>query len=161
MRTFVLFALSLAGTAILTDDASAIGRRKRGGSAAASSCCGGAVGYGGYGTSGAAYGGGYGAAASPCCGGSVAYSNGYGGYPASSSSWLPTGATNGMETMIRATDGQIYTLGSDGKYWASSGTTMGGFPSQYTGYFGSYPASYPAPPTTEPAATVRTTRRVA
>jgi hypothetical protein len=49
MRTFFLFALTLAGTAAITDDASALGKRGR----RAEQCC---------------NGGGYAVAATPCCG---------------------------------------------------------------------------------------------
>jgi hypothetical protein len=68
MRTFFLFALTLAATVALTDDASAIGKRRHRGN----DC-----GCGGYVTTGVAY-------ANPgCCGQTgVAYSGGYynGGY---------------------------------------------------------------------------------
>lgn len=60
MRTFVLFALTLAGTAALTDDASAFGKRRHRGNQCCSptpSCCGTTgVGYGGYGNAYGAYG---------------------------------------------------------------------------------------------------------
>lgn len=179
MRIFVLFALSLTGTALITDDASAFGRRNRGGGnccggapAYTSSCCGGGGGYG-YGGSyapsgfyGASYGGGYGMASSSCCGGSQMAYGGYpGGLSSGSSSWLPGGmmgtTVNGQESVIRATDGSVYTLGSDGHYYAagSNMSTLGGFTTQpyygqpyygngYRSFYGSgiYPAGYGAYP---------------
>lgn len=160
MRTFVLFALALTGTAVITDDASAFGRKNRrssgccGGGVAystpQSSCCGG--GYGSYGASGysgygATYGAGYGVASTPCCGGSAVYSGGY--YPsgmAGSGTTMSGQTVNGKQTVIQATDGQVYTLGSDGSYYpAGSGvSTLGGFTTQpYTGgYYGGYNSFY-------------------
>ncbi len=73
MRMLVLFALTLVGTAVITEDASAFGKRGRRG--AASACCGST--YGGAIPSGS-YGSGY--APSPsCCGGS-GMAGGYGSY---------------------------------------------------------------------------------
>src|SRR6266540_6517004 len=124
MRTFVLFALALTGTAILADDASAGPfRRNRGGSGnccgtaavAASPCCGGAAAYAPTGFHGAAYGGGYGVAATPCCGGGMTYAGGYpGGYPGGVIGGAPGATVGGKEAVIQATDGSVYTLGSDG-----------------------------------------------
>ena len=149
MRTFVLFALALAGTAVLTDDASAFGKRKRGGSS--SGCCDGGYGMsgGGYGSSGAGYG-----ASAPCCGGSAAAMPG--GYPGHVG--YGSGAVGRQGATVQATDGQFYTMGTDGSYYAASPGTLGGFTSQpsssyypgtYRGanpYQGVMPAGYPGTP---------------
>ena len=129
MRTFVLFALALAGTAVLTDDASAFGKRKRGGSSSGSS--------------------------SGCCdgGSSAAMPGGYPGHVGYS-----PGAVGRQGATVQATDGQFYTMGTDGSYYAASPGTLGGFTSQpsssyypgtYRGanpYQGVMPAGYPGTP---------------
>ena len=102
MRTFVLFALTFAGIAALADDATAgIFRRNRGGSAAttmpaASSC--------------------------ECSGASAVYPAGTPGtvwnatmMPNTMPSSMPATTMSGKASTIQATDGQVYTLGSDGK----------------------------------------------
>jgi hypothetical protein len=140
MRTFVLFALALSGTAILTDDASAIGKRKRGGSSCGG--CGSPV-----------------AQTSSCCGGGAAV----GGYPGGGMIGSTGMTANGQPTVIRATDGSVYTLGADGSYYpANAGVnTLGGFTSQpnYGGNYRSFygPGVYPAggtPPLTMPGVNI-------
>jgi hypothetical protein len=138
MRTFVLFALTLAGAALVTDNASAGPFGRRGGAVASSSggaCCGGAMSYGTY--------GGY-----P----GVAYSGVTGAYGSVQPGVVgPTGAS-GRATVIQTTDGQFYTLGADGSYYPSSGAAMAGYGQpmyrsypRMTGYPypGVYPAGYP------------------
>jgi hypothetical protein len=170
MRIFVLFALTLTGTAVITDDASAIGRRKRGGSSGCgqpvmqTSCCGGGMGYGygstgmyggssQYGSYGMVSGAGYGVASGSCCGGSMAYPGSTMTYPGGYSSGIAGSTTNsngqntsGKQQVIQATDGKVYTLGSDGSYYpAGTGvSTLGGFTTQpYTGgYNGGYRSFY-------------------
>lgn len=94
MRTFLLFALTLVGTAVLTDDVSAFGKRGRRGQDCCSSgyttgymatgtgCCGQtAMAYGNYGQAGMVYNSGYAAYGSNCCGQTgVAYGSPYGAY---------------------------------------------------------------------------------
>lgn len=152
MRTLTLFALSVTGGAALTADASAIGKRNRGGDAAvyasASPCgCGGSsVGYSSY---------------QPAHHGHASYQPGTTWHAASA----PT--VNGKDAVIRTTDGQVYTLGADGSYYAASSgmasygttgmTTLGGFTTQpygsnmrvyggtssYLPNYGVLPAGYP------------------
>ncbi len=130
MRTLILFALALSATAVLTDDASAIGKRKRG----ASSGC------GGCGTP---------AVAPAPCGGCSSGAPVYKGAPGTGRVGYGMQTVGGQATVVRGTDGQIYTLGADGSYYAGSGiSTMGGFPSQpYSSYSpgGIYPAGGTGP----------------
>jgi hypothetical protein len=169
MRTFVLFALALAGLAVFTDDTSAGPfRRNRGYSYAGS----------GYGSSGT-YGGTY-AGSNPCCDGATVYNGSPSGYvggsgssytgpyfdgrnyyvPGTDGRFYPTTAgatTGGMSTtdrpaVIQTTDGQSYTLGQDGNYYPSSSGRYTGFATQpyagsmYRGYSTYYPSGryYPS-----------------
>jgi hypothetical protein len=152
MRTCVLFTLAVAGLALLTDDASAFGRRNRGGG---SGCCGGGYtaapvysgcntcgygGYGGYGHHHQAYGG------CSSCGGyaSAAYTGGYVsmGSPCSTCGSGYAGATVGGSAMaggtITTTDGHTYYRGADGVYYSTpTGTMAGGWWGQpsHGGYY--------------------------
>lgn len=112
MRTLILFALAICGTAVLTDDAAAGPFRKGRGK---SSGCGGSV------------------ASTSSCGGCA----GAGGSVASAG-YAP-GTLSGQAATIQATDGQFYTLGADGSYYAASPATFGGYSNQPTGnYRGGY-----------------------
>lgn len=166
MRTFVLFALTLAGTATVADSAEAGPFRRnrdrdRGGMYSSNygsdcSCS------GGYGSS---YGPGWqqghaGMYTGPHFDGTRYYVQGADGTLQPS----VAGAANAKASTIQGTDGTIYTLGSDGSYYqAGAGvTTMGGFTTQpyygtqyqyrggnpyRSGYYsypqGVYPAGYP------------------
>ena len=119
MRIMILFALALSATAVLTEDASAFGKRKRG----SSSGCGGC---------------GAPAMAPAPCGGCSSGGPVYMGAPGMGRVGYGMQTVGGQATMVRGTDGQIYTMGADGYYYAGSGiSTMGGFPSQpyYSGYY--------------------------
>ncbi len=168
MRTLVVFALALIGTAVFTSDASAFGKRNRGGAGCFGSVgygCGGYGGHSGYGCSGYTHGGyshgavGHGCSGYSVGGGSPGYSSGhFGAYPGVSfgsssgsgslySSSSPT--TNGKPATVQGTDGQYYTLGADGYYYASSGgasVMTGGYrPQSYYGT-GMYSPGYYATP---------------
>jgi hypothetical protein len=144
MRTFVLFALALGGLAAVTDDASAGPFRRKG---RASSDCG--CGGGGY-ASPAGYSGGYmggsmggrvgsaGAYTGPYFDGASYYVQGSDGRYYSTTTGQMMGGQmmggqmmGGRAAMIRTTDGQSYTLGTDGSYYPTS--AMGWSGQEYSG----------------------------
>lgn len=141
MRIFVLFALALTATAVLTDDVSAIGKRKRGASSGCGGCSTPVV-------------------ATPPCGGCPG-APGYMGAPGTGRVGHTSGIGGGQITTVQATDGQFYTMGANGYYYPTSSiSTMGGFTSQPYGTF-YYPTTpgyvYPAggtPPLTMPGTTI-------
>jgi hypothetical protein len=165
MRTFGLFALTLASLAALVAEADAGPFRR--GRARGNDCCpqpvavnpccptggyGGHVGYGGYGQAH----GGYGVAANPCCDSAANYGGYHGGYASTGMSghWSGGQWMGGQEGSITTTDGRTFIRGADGSYYSSTdasyggsypgayGTTMGGWTTQP--YYGSsyYGSSY-------------------
>lgn len=143
MRTLTLFALSVIGTAVLSGDAMAFGKRRGGNGCGGGGCSGGGyVSYADYGH--ACSGGGY--------GGYSSYSHGCsgGGYSHSGYSY------SGQATTVSGTDGTTYVLGSDGSYYSSGSiSTLGGFATQpysrgatygpYPGTYSTYPGTYTYP----------------
>lgn len=142
MRTLTLFALSLAGTAVLSGDAFAFGKKKGNG------CCGGGgcsgyVSYDYIPSHGCGGGGG-------CYGGHYHSGGGHVGYATTTTSggYLDSGS------YVTGTDGATYTRGSDGYYY-SSVPTLGGFatqpyyrtavPGPYPGTYSTYPGTYTYP----------------
>ena len=159
MRILILFALALFGTAVLTADASAFGKRGRGQSSCGSSGCGGTVssscGSSGCGTSSCHVASSCGSGGCSTSSGHVGYSCGSGGCSTSSahvgyscgsggcsiSSGHVVSAPGASGHVVQATNGQFYTQGADGYYRASApGTSLGSNSAQNVS-----PAGYSGP----------------
>lgn len=188
MRTLVSLALALIGTAVVTSDASAFGKRNRGGG-----CYGGGYGCNGF-SAGGCYGGGYvapnyGGYRTGCSGGGYVQ-GGYGctgfvyrepalpgspGYMVTSPGYRfpsipavggPAVITSGGKaTVIQTTDGRYYTLGADGNYYAAGSmpgvtTTSGWYGNAVIPAGGTLPLTMPGvdPVKPAPAATTNSFR---
>lgn len=152
MRTLTLFALSVMGTAALSGDAMAFGKKRGGNGCNGGGGCSGYV-YSGYdhGYSHGCSGGGYGGYSHGCSGGGYTHSGWSGGYHVGS-----VGVTSDY-TVVRGTDGTTYTRGADGSYYsADTISTLGGFTTQpyysgrvmagpYPGTYSTYPGTYTYP----------------
>lgn len=169
MRTLTLFALSLAGMAVMSGDAFAFGKRKGGngcnGGGGGGGGCSGYVSHGGWSCGGGGYSGCHGGGYGGCHG--IGYSgyhsssgghyshSGYGGQAVGYDTTTSGGYLAGGST-VTGTDGVTYMRGGDGYYYSSnSAATLGGFTTQpyygsamsgpYPGTYSTYPGTYTYP----------------